>query len=188
MSTYATQQPLPSENPTPVSCLLSLPLVLLHMMRSTGGMDDIHGIVPRQLGKRWLGSYSTKTRQHKPVTRSEPNQAAISTCFPSPPPPPPVPPLGAGVEDPAGASYLAPPPPSTLLSIDGNNPSGCRQSRRSSSASLRICLACDACSYRGRPSPGTTGVSSSSCRRRRPWRARMICFSARSMVARNSAL
>lgn len=55
--------------------------------------------------------------------------------------------------------------------------------RRSSSASLSTWRAWWACSNGGRVSPGTTGVSSSRFRSRRPWRASMICFSARSIVA-----
>lgn len=53
----------------------------------------------------------------------------------------------------------------------------------SCSASARTCLASLTCAKGWRTSPGTTGVSSSKLRSRRPCLARMICFSARSMVA-----
>lgn len=89
--------------------------------------------------------------------------------------------LSSSVTASPGRVVSAPTPP-TLPSW---STSGC-QSRRSSSASLRIWRACPACSYAARVSPGTTGESSSSSSRRRPCLARMICFSARSMVAVNS--
>lgn len=91
-------------------------------------------------------------------------------------------------------------PVSSALCVDGSlpsmttvlsspiNPASNRHSRKSSSASFRICLVCEACAYGGRTSPGTTGVSSSSCNNRNPCLARMACFSARSIVARKSTV
>ena len=79
-------------------------------------------------------------------------------------------------------------PSMTTVLSSPTNPVSSRHSRKSSSASFRICLVCEACAYGGRTSPGTTGVSSSSCSNRSPCRARMACFSARSMVARKSTV
>ena len=67
-----------------------------------------------------------------------------------------------------------------LLGIGSNL--GCH-ARRSSSALLKIWRAFSEFSNAGCVSPGTMGESSRRTRRRRACFARMICFSARSMVA-----